>query len=265
MVKVTFRYKDYAHENQQRTMIVPATSSCAASVHVLPDGSCGSGTRLFGESPWTRKAGHLPSLARRCSAPRSAGRQGRTGGRTVRRRRRHGRSIRCPACKTGRMRIIDTFGHLPRACHRSIGAAAHVVSRLGREGSRWAASATQVERFLLRRRRAVHIAGTVMRPAADAGLRRASIPIASQAASGQTTEIAAASTIISVRWRTSRRRAATIESHGPRLVAVPVQSIVNGAASGSAGRPTADSAPLQLLVLCHDRRRRGRRSRLARD
>jgi hypothetical protein len=117
--KVTFRYKDYAHEGQQRTMTVTATEFIRRFLlHVLPD----SFMRI-------RHYGYLANRHRReklaicrrllgCAALATAPadiepvesescEQGAIAEAT----------IPCPACKTGRMRIIDTFGRVPRHCH----------------------------------------------------------------------------------------------------------------------------------------------------
>jgi hypothetical protein len=117
--KVTFRYKDYAHESQQRTMTVTATEFIRRFLlHVLPD----SFMRI-------RHYGYLANRHRRekleicrrllgCAAPAAApadiepaaSESCEQGGIVE-------ATIPCPACKTGRMRITDTFARVPHHCH----------------------------------------------------------------------------------------------------------------------------------------------------
>jgi hypothetical protein len=118
--KVTFRYKDYAHESQQRTMTVPATEFIRRFLlHVLPDGFMR--IRHYGYLANRHRREKL-EICRRllgCAAttvvsadeeppPSVPCEQG--DGKEA--------TIPCPACKTGRMRIIETFAHTRRhGCH----------------------------------------------------------------------------------------------------------------------------------------------------
>lgn len=116
--KVTFRYKDYAHESQQRTMTVPATEFIRRFLlHVLPDGFMR--IRHYGYLANRHRREKL-EICRRllgCAAPiaapvdieQTANEPCEQGGITE-------ATIPCPACKTGRMRITDTFGRIPRHC-----------------------------------------------------------------------------------------------------------------------------------------------------
>jgi hypothetical protein len=117
--KVTFRYKDYAHESQQRTMTVAATEFIRRFLlHVLPDGFMR--IRHYGYLANRHRRERLETCRRLlgCAAlpgvPTDAeepeGEPREEGGTAD-------ATILCPACKTGRMRIIDTFGRLPRPCH----------------------------------------------------------------------------------------------------------------------------------------------------
>jgi hypothetical protein len=117
--KVTFRYKDYAYESQQRAMTVPATEFIRRFLlHVLPDGFMR--IRHYGYLANRHRREKLATCRRLlgCAAPTEVPadmkqpesepcEQGSTAEAT----------IRCPACKTGRMRITDTFGRVPRHCH----------------------------------------------------------------------------------------------------------------------------------------------------
>jgi hypothetical protein len=117
--KVTFHYKDYADESQQRTMTVPATEFIRRFLlHVLPDGFMR--IRHYGYLANRHRREKL-DICRRllgCAAlsevptdkEEPEGEPCEEGGAAD-------ATIPCPACKTGRMRIIDTFGRLPRPCH----------------------------------------------------------------------------------------------------------------------------------------------------
>jgi len=117
--KVTFRYKDYAHGSQQRTMTVPATEFIRRFLlHVLPDGFMR--IRHYGYLANRYRREKLETCRRLlgCAAlpegptgiEEPEGEPREEGGTAE-------ATISCPACKTGRMRIIDTFGRLPRPCH----------------------------------------------------------------------------------------------------------------------------------------------------
>ena len=118
--KVTFRYKDYAHESQQRTMTIPATEFIRRFLlHVLPDGFMR--IRHYGYLANRHRREKL-EICRRllgCAAatvvsadeepPPSASCEQSDGKEAT---------IPCPACKTGRMRIIETFAYIRRhGCH----------------------------------------------------------------------------------------------------------------------------------------------------
>ncbi|MEN6495883.1 MAG: IS91 family transposase [Thermoguttaceae bacterium] len=114
--KVTFRYKDYAHEGQPRTMTLPAAEFIRRFLlHVLPDGfmrirhygylanrhrreKLAICRRLLGGgAPTESPADQEPPVTASCQQGDAA--EG---------------TIRCPVCKTGRMRTIETFERLPR-------------------------------------------------------------------------------------------------------------------------------------------------------
>jgi hypothetical protein len=117
--EVTFRYKDYVHESQQRTMTVAATEFIRRFLlHVLPDGFMR--IRHYGYLANRHRREKLETCRRLLGCPalpevptdreepqRAGCEEGSAAEAT----------IRCPACKTGRMRIIDTLGRLPRPHH----------------------------------------------------------------------------------------------------------------------------------------------------
>jgi hypothetical protein len=119
--KVTFRYKDYAHQSQQRTMTLPATEFIRRFLlHVLPDGFMR--IRHYGYLANRHRSEKLETCRRLlgCAAPTSvpadidppqSGPCEETAALEA--------TTPCPACKIGRMRIIDTFDRLPRRGHRS--------------------------------------------------------------------------------------------------------------------------------------------------
>ena len=117
--KVTFRYKDYAHESQQRTMTVPATEFIRRFLlHVLPDGFMR--IRHYGYLANRHRRERLETSRRLlgCSAlPEGPTEMEEPEGEPCEEGGTVDATIRCPACKTGRMRIIDTFGRLPRPHH----------------------------------------------------------------------------------------------------------------------------------------------------
>ena len=117
---MTFRYKDYAHESQQRVMTVSATEFIRRFLlHVLPDGFMR--IRHYGYLANRHRRDKLETCRRllggAAPTPTPADmEQPQTesheeGGTTE-------ATIRCPACNTGRMRITDTFARTQRhACH----------------------------------------------------------------------------------------------------------------------------------------------------
>jgi hypothetical protein len=117
--KVTFRYKDYAHESQQRTMTVPATEFIRRFLlHVLPDGFMR--IRHYGYLANRHRREKLETCRRLlgCTAlPEVPTEMEEPEGEPCEEGGTVDATIRCPACKAGRMRIIDTFGRLPRPRH----------------------------------------------------------------------------------------------------------------------------------------------------
>jgi len=118
--KVTFRYKDYANESQQRTMAVSATEFIRRFLlHVLPDGLMR--IRHYGYLANRHRREKL-EICRRllgCAAatvvaadeePPPSGPCEQGDGKEA--------TTPCPACKTGRMRITETFACTRRhGCH----------------------------------------------------------------------------------------------------------------------------------------------------
>jgi len=117
--KVTFRYKDYAHESQQRMMTVPASEFIRRFLlHVLPDGFMR--IRHYGYLANRHRREKLATCRRLlgCAAPTAAPTDlEESEGEPCEDDNVAEATVCCPACKTGRMRIIDTFGRLPRPCH----------------------------------------------------------------------------------------------------------------------------------------------------
>lgn len=117
--RVTFRYKDYAHDSQQRTMTIAATEFIRRFLlHVLPNGFMR--IRHYGYLANRYRKEKLETCRRLlgCAAQPDApadleaaeGEPREEGGTAE-------ATIRCPACKAGRMRITDTFDRLPRPRH----------------------------------------------------------------------------------------------------------------------------------------------------
>jgi hypothetical protein len=114
--KVTFRYKDYAREGTQRTMTLEAAEFIRRLLlHVLPDGFMR--IRHYGYLANRYRRQKLTTCRRLlgCDAPAEPQRDvdppesepGEHAGETQ-------TAIRCPACQTGRMQVVDTFDRLPR-------------------------------------------------------------------------------------------------------------------------------------------------------
>jgi hypothetical protein len=126
--KVTFRYKDYAHESRQRTMTVPAAEFIRRFLlHVLPDGFMR--IRHYGYLANRHRRERLDTCRRLlgCAAlPKALTDMAEPEGELCEEGVATDTTICCPACKTGRMRIIDTFGRLPRPC---LGPSASLPSR----------------------------------------------------------------------------------------------------------------------------------------
>ena len=117
--KVTFRYKDYAHESQQRTMTVSASEFIRRFLlHVLPDGFMR--IRHYGYLANRHRREKLETCRRLlgCAALTDTiggmetpeGEPCEEGGAVA-------LTISCPTCRIGTLRIIDTFGRLPRPHH----------------------------------------------------------------------------------------------------------------------------------------------------
>jgi hypothetical protein len=118
--QVTFRYKDYARQSQQRTMTVPASEFIRRFLlHVLPDGfmrirhygylanrhrqeKLATCRRLLGCA-----APSQPVAEREQSQPEPCEAEGTVDS-----------TIPCPACKTGRLWITETLVRLPRHAMR---------------------------------------------------------------------------------------------------------------------------------------------------
>lgn len=135
---VTFRYKDYARQSSQRTMTLPAVEFIRRFLlHVLPDGfmrirhygylanrrrrqKLAACRQLLGvEQPPTQQP---PTVATPAEAPLvnpSAPSEATAA------------APLCPACKTGRLRLIETFERRPRrSCHPSAAPPAAPSSRM---------------------------------------------------------------------------------------------------------------------------------------
>jgi hypothetical protein len=116
--KVTFRYKDYAHASEQRTMTVTATEFIRRFLlHVLPDGFMR--IRHYGYLANRHRQEKLATCRRLlgCAAPTAVSpeseqpqRESCEQGDPVE------ATIRCPACQTGQMRITDILDRCLRHC-----------------------------------------------------------------------------------------------------------------------------------------------------
>ena len=113
---VTFRYKDYAQESRQRTMTLPAAEFIRRFLlHVLPDGFMR--IRHYGYLANRHRRQKLATCRRLLGVlepavtdaedpevqPFAAGCETEA-------------TTRCPACRTGRLRVIETFERRPRRC-----------------------------------------------------------------------------------------------------------------------------------------------------
>jgi Putative transposase/Transposase zinc-binding domain len=120
---VTFRYKDYAQQDRQRTMTLPAAEFIRRFLlHVLPDGFMR--IRHYGYLANRHRQQKLATCRRLLGAAPPTLPDGdvkQTEGQPCEHDREMEMTIPCPACKTGRMRIVDTFERLPRrAGNRSV-------------------------------------------------------------------------------------------------------------------------------------------------
>ncbi len=113
---VTFRYKDYAQQDRQRTMSLPATEFIRRFLlHVLPDGFMR--IRHYGYLANRHRQQKLATCRRLLGAATPtipAGDVKQTEGQPCEHDREMEMTIPCPACKIGGMRIVDTFERLPR-------------------------------------------------------------------------------------------------------------------------------------------------------
>ena len=116
--KVTFRYKDYAEEGRQRSMTLPAAEFIRRFLlHVLPDGfmrirhygylanryrrqKLAACRRLLGVLEPAATVVVPEDLEFKPSVPACEAEA----------------TTRCPACRTGRMLVIETFERSPRGC-----------------------------------------------------------------------------------------------------------------------------------------------------
>jgi len=117
--QVTFGYKDYAQASRQRTMTLPAAEFIRRFLlHVLPDGfvrirhygylaNChrrqklATCRRLLGVTPVAEPAEPDDAVNPSDNEPCGSDDERET-------------TLPCPACKTGRLRIVDTLDRLPR-------------------------------------------------------------------------------------------------------------------------------------------------------
>lgn len=117
--RVTFRYKDYAHESQQRTMTVPAAEFIRRFLlHVLPDGFMR--IRHYGYLANRHRRQKL-EICRRLlgvAAKEAPAEVEQPDNDCCVEGQETEVTIPCPACKTGRLRIVHTFDRLPRHCGR---------------------------------------------------------------------------------------------------------------------------------------------------
>jgi len=113
---VTFRYKDYAQQAKQRTMILPAAEFIRRFLmHVLPDGFMR--IRHYGYlanrhrqqklATCRRLLGVLPAATTEAQADDPDVPPAAPAGETE-------AAPRCPACQKGRLRVIETFERRPR-------------------------------------------------------------------------------------------------------------------------------------------------------
>ena len=115
---VTFRYKDYAQESRQRTMTLAAAEFIRRFLlHVLPDGFMrirhygylANRHRRHKLATCRRLLGVLEPAATEIQAEDPEIQPAATGCEPE-------ATTRCPACRTGRLRVIETFERQPRRC-----------------------------------------------------------------------------------------------------------------------------------------------------
>lgn len=114
--RVTFRYKDYAHQSTQRTMTLPAAEFIRRFLmHVLPDGFMR--IRHYGYLANRHRRQRLAACRSLLGVERPAIRDASTDGPVVNPAEPSGETAAapvCPTCKKGRMRLIETFERRPR-------------------------------------------------------------------------------------------------------------------------------------------------------
>ena len=119
--KVTFRYKDYAREGKQRTMTLEAAEFMRRFLlHVLPDGFMR--IRHYGYLANRYRREKLATCRRLLGCDTSSATQGDVDppeneaaeNESIESRGDTETAIRCPACKTGRMLIVETFDRRSR-------------------------------------------------------------------------------------------------------------------------------------------------------
>jgi len=116
--QVTFRYKDYARQGVQRTMTLAAAEFIRRFlVHVLPDGFMR--IRHYGflaNRHRTEKLATCRRLLGRDEPTESHDAVGVPARQPDEQADGESAEIPCPACQTGRMRIVETFDRVPRRC-----------------------------------------------------------------------------------------------------------------------------------------------------
>ena len=114
--KVTFRYKDYTQGSRQRTMTLPAAEFIRRFLlHVLPDGFMR--IRHYGYLANRRRQQKLKTCRRLLGCDAPAQPEQDVAPPESQPREQAGEmeaAIRCPACQTGRMQVVDTFHRVPR-------------------------------------------------------------------------------------------------------------------------------------------------------
>ena len=130
--QVTFRYKDYARRGAQRTMTLPAAEFIRRFLmHVLPRGFMR--IRHYGFLANRYRQQKLQTCRRLlgCDEPAEEQCGAEQHGAEQRNPEQAPSEVRseaaetetvicCPACQSGRLRIVDTFGRLPRRCDQPL-------------------------------------------------------------------------------------------------------------------------------------------------
>lgn len=114
--RVTFRYKDYAHQSSQRTMTLPAAEFIRRFLmHVLPDGFMR--IRHYGYLANRHRRQRLAACRALLGVERPATKDGSMEGPLANPAEPAGETAAapvCPTCKKGRMRLIETLERRPR-------------------------------------------------------------------------------------------------------------------------------------------------------